>query len=208
MSSIDLHKNITKEVEGVFGNVHKNFTKVFGTDDFYIAGGAIRDFVQGCQDPKDYDIFVTNKDAFIDISRALEKKGYNTSLIRDNSKVFEADGQTDIDLVKVDLDYINQTEPMDTFDLTCCTAQYGPNGFKCHPNFFDDVYDKVIEINNLKLPYYTYKRIAKHIRKGYTVSPQVLVDVMDFAVTEMDKEAKAEAAPVSNNTNSEKSSSL
>jgi hypothetical protein len=50
-----------------------------------------------------------------------------------------------------------------------------------------DNYDE-IKINNLKMPYITYKRIAKHIRKGYTVEDTVLREIMNFAVEEIGKD--------------------
>lgn len=202
MNDYDTMKSQTVEH---FNRVYDNFTKLFGTDDFYIAGGAIRDFVQSFGEPKDYDIFVTNGDTYIDICRKLEQEGYNLELEREHSKVFEKDGDCSFDIIKVDVGFDELV--MDNFDLTCCTAQFGPTGFDHHPNFFKDVQEQVININNLKLPYYTYKRIAKHIMKGYTVTPEVLTKVMDFAVSEMEGEIVANSeAPSSNDPNSEKSS--
>lgn len=197
MNNYDDMKNQTVEH---FNRLFDTFTQLFGTDDFYIAGGTIRDFVQSFQDPKDYDIFVTCEHSFFTIEKSLIKAGYTQKLNRENSTVYEKNGELDIDLIKVEpgLDRL----VMDDFDLTCCTAQFGPTGFDHHPNFFKDVQEQRIELNKLKLPYYTYKRIAKHIRKGYTVEDRVLRDVMEFAVLEMD----ASLAPVSNNPNSEVSS--
>jgi len=188
-----------------FNRLFDTFTQLFGTDDFYIAGGTIRDFVQSFQDPKDYDIFVTCEHSFFTIEKSLLKAGYTQTLNREHSTVYSKDGELDIDLIKVEpgLDRL----VMDDFDLTCCTAQFGPTGFDHHPNFFKDVQEQVIDINKLKLPYYTYKRIAKHILKGYTVTPGVLAKVMEFAVSEMQGEIVANSeAPSSNDPNSEKSS--
>lgn len=186
-----------------FNRVFDNFTKLFGTDDFWIAGGSIRDFVQSFGDPKDYDIFVTCDHSFFTIEESLKKAGYVSTLTRENSMVYEKEGDLAIDLIKVELNPDKLI--IDDFDLTCCAAQFGPDGFSHHSNFFKDVQEQVINLNNLKLPYYTYKRIAKHIRKGYSVEAEVLVRIMDFAVEEMDRESKA---PESNSTESEKSSSL
>lgn len=197
MNNYDEMKNQTVEY---FNKIYDNLTLLFGTDNFYIAGGAIRDFVQSFSEPKDYDIFVTNDYTFFEIENNLKKAGYKPVLNRENSTVYSKDGELDIDLIKVDpgLDKL----VIDGFDLTCCAAQFGPTGFDHHPDFFKDVQEQVIKISNLKLPYYTYKRIAKHIRKGYSVSPDVLMQVMDFAVLEMD----ASIAPMSNNPSSERSS--
>jgi len=196
------YDKIKQETVERFQSIHKNFTKLFGTDDFYIAGGAIRDFVQSCSDPKDYDVFVTCENSYFTINQALEKAGYRVQLTRENSTVYEKEDELDIDVIQVDPG-LDRT-PMDDFDLTCCTAEFGPDGLNHHPDFFKDVQEQLININKLELPYYTYKRIAKHIRKGYSVTPEVLVKVMDYAVEEMSKTQ----APESNDPKSEKSSSL
>lgn len=198
------YEEIRKETEQHFKRIHDNFSKLFGTDDFWIAGGAIRDFVQSCSDPKDYDIFVTSIDTELSIVETLEIAGFEMVVKRDNSSVWEKDGDVAFDVVRVDLE--PNSLVMDDFDLTCCTAQFGPDGFRCHKNFFRDVRLQELYMNNIKLPYYTYKRIAKHILKGYTVKPYVLAKVMDFAVDEM--RDIATEAPRSNSPESEKSSSL
>lgn len=184
-----------------FSAIHSLLSVLFDTSDFWIAGGAIRDYIQSNKELKDYDIFVNNKHSFSTISKSLEKAGYKEQIARENSVIYEKDGESDIDLVRVDT---CGGLVIDGFDLTCCSAQFGPDGFKHHPEFFADNDDKIIKINKLTLPYYTYKRIAKHIRKGYVVSDMVLAEVMEFAVHEMEKEE----APKSNDPKSEGSSGL
>ena len=85
MNNYDEMKNQTVEY---FNKIYDNLTLLFGTDDFYIAGGAIRDFVQSFSEPKDYDIFVTCANSFFVIEQSLEKAGYRTVLNRENSTVF------------------------------------------------------------------------------------------------------------------------
>jgi hypothetical protein len=176
------YDDIKKETVEHFKRIHGNFAKLFNTDDFYIAGGAIRDFVDGFQDPKDYDIFVTSEVEFFNILNKLTENGYKITKERENSKVLDKDGDCRFDIIKVE---VGEFEPMHDFDLVCCTAQFGPFGLNHHANFFKDVIEKEININNFKKPYLTYKRIAKHIRKGFTVEPKVLVDVMNYAVQDL-----------------------
>jgi hypothetical protein len=178
---------IKKQTIEHFEKIYANFTELFGTQDFFIAGGAIRDFAESFGEPKDYDIFVNDIGNFHLIGYKLRNAGYTVQTERKNSALFIKDGDVLFDLIYIDTSNSKESFGqyiINNFDLTCCCAAIGECGLVHHPDFFKDIDDKEIKINKLKLPYHTYKRIAKHIRKGYSVDPSVLVQVMDFAVEE------------------------
>jgi len=179
---VNNYDELKEQTTMYFKEIHGNFANLFNTNHFYIAGGAIRDFVLSCQEPKDYDIFVNSISLYSNIAESLMANGYTMVEERKNSTVFEKENGCVFDVV-----FVEDSSPMDDFDLVCCTAQYGPNGLEHHPDFFKDVINQEININKLKLPYNTFKRIAKHIRKGYTVEPDILVKVMDYAVKETEE---------------------
>lgn len=168
----------------VYCKVMFNLTSdILGTDQFYIAGGAIRDFVENPDEAhkkvKDIDCFFSCSSAWHDACDRLIRDEWFIDKARDHSKVFSKPGKASLDLVLTE-----ERSPQDiikNFDLTCCCAAYGKNGLYMAPDFIKDTQNRVLRINMVKLPYHTIQRIDKFKERGYTISDEEAARVLAYA---------------------------
>ncbi len=151
------------------------------TDKFYIAGGALRDFVEdGSKYPKDIDCFFGNETEFNIAKLSLTAEGFAVVKERTNSVVFEKVGHRTYDLVL--LDYIKcAADIIVDFDFTNCCIAFGAEGIVHTGTFFEDVKARRLVINNVKLPYHTIQRAGKFMNRGYSLSDDAKLDLFNAA---------------------------
>lgn len=123
-----------------------------------VAGGFLRDILQGNYEYSDIDVFVVG-----------EKESRRVQGLVD---LVEVTSPTALCRVK-------------EFDFTCCVAAIGKKGDgswwgKCHPRFFQDCENMEIVMNKgwNKVTTQTVRRLKKFIGRGYLVSDAELVKIM------------------------------
>lgn len=155
-------------------------SKKLDTVNFWIAGGAIRAFVEapGLESlsdgksvamSKDVDCFFNDPNDMEKAKKSLLDQGYRIGKTRKSSYVMEKEGEVEYDLVFNDFAYSGKSIFSD-FDFTNCCVAYGKEGLSFGDTFFDDVQKRKLNINRLKLPYHTIQRAGKFMKNGYDLS--------------------------------------
>lgn len=185
--------NTKKETELYCESLHIKLSEELGTDKFFIAGGAIRWFVENSQVKEndffsssvvplnDIDVFITDPTIWQDAKDKLMESGYIINKERKSSVVFEKAGKKDINLVLLK-NIVVSMQIIEGFDFTNSQAVYGNNELKTSDTFFEDVLDKELKINEIKLPYHSIQRAAKFQKNGYTVSDDVKITLINNAL--------------------------
>lgn len=172
-----MRENVTKFAE----ELHQQSSERLRTDKFYIAGGALRDFVEsGSKYPKDVDCFFQSETEFNIAKLSLKAEGFVVVKERNNSVVFEKVGSRTYDLVL--LDYITcAADIIVDFDFTNCCIAFGKEGLVTTGTFFEDVVSMTLKINNIKLPYHTIQRAGKFMARGYSLSDDIKINLFNTA---------------------------
>lgn len=111
-------------------------------------------------------VFFSNPDDFRTARKSLIEQGYVEGRKRNSSVVMEKLGEVDYDLVFVPMSSNGQSIVSD-FDFTNCCVAYGKEGLVTNEHFFDDVINRKLRLNTVKMPYHTIQRAGKFIKKGY-----------------------------------------
>jgi hypothetical protein len=133
---------------------------------FWFAGGALSDLARGTMF-KDIDVFTPNPALVLERLAECDIKPYYQ--IEGHVANFVIKGHT----VQLVLGYSPSSPDaiIDLFDFTAVCGVYTPDGFTCHPRFWQDNATKRLVINNLPKPLSTLERITKYCRKGFRCCP-------------------------------------
>lgn len=182
---------IKEKTEDFAKRLFDETSEKLGTEKFYIAGGALRSFVETpgldllndgktVAMSKDVDCFFNNAAEYTKSMIKLIKQGYQKSKERRNSVVMEKEGETTYDLVYLEWAFDGKSI-IDDFDFTNCCVAYGKEGLTVGDTFFEDVQSCQLKINNVKIPYHTIQRAGKFIKKGYILSDKDKITLFENA---------------------------
>jgi hypothetical protein len=142
-----------------------------------LAGGAIRDALNGNTEIADYDLFFSN---------SLEAQ--RTALFLEDDLGFECVFKCPLgelttfkkDGMKIQLItkffYGSMEEVIDNFDITACRHVTDGKRIFTQYSSVRDTFDKKINLHRIDFPNATMKRIQKYIQKGFTLTNKA-VDV-------------------------------
>ncbi len=143
-------------------------TQSIPTKNFWVAGGAVRDFFTQRSVETDIDLFFANR---LDFSTVRNHWYWDDldhlfpSVENDNViKIITHQGK--FDLVKKFFETPEKT--VESFDFTVCAAAVDYDNFYYHPDFFMDLASKRLQIVSLPYPIATLARLQRYIKKGYT----------------------------------------
>jgi len=155
-----------------------------------VAGGALRDYFQRRPLESDVDVFFKSMEGLEEGIRSIEaadaEKIYDHSHVRGYLL-----NHRHIQLIKNHF-FDGPEETIDRFDFTVCCAAIDYMGrLAIHPNFFEDLAGRRLEIHNLSNPVSTFARVQKYVEKGFKASHNTLFKIAK-AMQEVDLENPSE----------------
>jgi hypothetical protein len=147
----------------------KPIFEIFSGIDIMISGGSILSILND-EPITDYDIFFRNENDYKKCYELLcNDSEYENIFNGLNGNKFEHKNKTyTFDLV-FSLYFDNKTNLTNHFDFTICQIAVDKYGIEYSNNFEDDFKNKKLQLNNIPVPGSTLKRLAKYIKKGYTI---------------------------------------
>lgn len=166
--SIDVRPHI-KEVLKSFLELNLLNEKV------WLAGGALRDALNGNHDVSDYDVFFSNLSDANAISFLLEidfgfecifkcPAGELTTFKKDGMKIQLITKRT----------YDSMDDAIDTFDITSCRHITDGKIIVTKYSSIRDTFNKKINFHKIEYPYATFKRTQKYIQKGFVLTNKAI----------------------------------
>jgi len=179
-----------------------NFLRILNKTGGVIAGGFVRYLVHGFNFPDDIDIWSFDEYQFNDIHNELVSSGMELINSNDRTNVYKFGWKYSkshgslpclVQLIRP-VDGVRAAEElMDTFDLTICKAFLTAEGdVFVHPLMEEHHREYKLVVEQCRMPLSTIKRIIKYSGKGWNVSTDELVKVMDAWGT-LNAEQKQEA---------------
>lgn len=136
---------------------------------FYVAGGALRDWFDGGKTANDIDLFFSGQADFDNAINTLKGLGGKVIFETPNAIKVSYKGKS-YDLVRAR--WYNQAEDIvNSFDFTVCAIALTkePLSLTCHDDFFIDLTTRRLKINSIPFPIDTLRRLQKYIKKGFTI---------------------------------------
>lgn len=168
--------NLESKLLSVFNVI----ASLLNTRHFTLAGGSIVNIIQEEQ-VNDFDIFIENREAFDRLRARMElEDSYLFYIIthRKNSFQVEIGKGFIIDIVHTTSQ--SAKEIIEDFDFVHCAIAYNPNeGVVSLPNTMECIVAKRLEVNKLKLPVHTLKRVGKYLGRGYSVNGNVIQQISE-----------------------------
>lgn len=155
------------------------FQERTGYNDCFIAGGAIRDCIDG-KEFDDIDFFGSNVNLHLMAEELLKPNSYELVYDSDILQTYKNKKEG----IKVQLilrDYKTMEEAMSMFDFTVCQFAYNGNGanFMCNPEALLHLSNKKLIVHSLPYPYDTLRRLQKYIKKGFSICDGGLKEIGD-----------------------------
>jgi len=150
----------------------------------WLAGGAIRDALNGNYEVSDYDMFFSNKLSSERVALCLEDDyGFECVFKCPNGELttFKKDG-VKIQLV-TKLYYDNMENVIDTFDITACRHITDGKIIVTKYSSIRDTFKKRINLHVIHYPSATMKRIQKYIQKGFVLTNSAVETYIDHIYT-------------------------
>ena len=144
------------------------------TKKVFLAGGALRTFIDPEDEVSDYDIFFYNLDDVEEIKKMLADRGFNLYYKCPENKLFSyIYSEDDSSSFKVQLiceqAYDSPIDCISQFDFGACAAALTHEKFYCYDMFINNVRSKTITMLALPFPLASFKRAAKYAAKGYNI---------------------------------------
>lgn len=144
------------------------------TKKVFLAGGALRTFIDAEDVVSDYDIFFYNLDDVEEIKKMLTDVGYNLYYACPENKLFSyIYSEDESSSIKVQLiceqAYESPIDCISQFDFGACAAALTHEKFYCYDMFINNVRSKTITMLSLPFPLASFKRAAKYAAKGYNI---------------------------------------
>lgn len=145
----------------------KIFSKIDSPANYWVAGGALRDFFSTGYPRRDIDLFFHDQSNFDVIKRELVEYK-KTPIVFENANVLSVSfNDHKLDLVKK---FFNSPEDtISEFDFTVCSAAVTWDTLYYHKDFFIDLASRKLVINSLPFPLSTLQRLQKYIKMGFTI---------------------------------------
>lgn len=172
----------------IFAEQLKPFINVLKKTGGVIAGGAVRFLLKGLNRPDDIDIWSFDELQFNEIHNELLILGMELihSSDRTNIYVFRDFKHTHsklpclVQLIKPVTGVNTPEQLMDTFDIIICKAFLDANGDIFVHRLFDEMHHTmVLHVEHVRMPLSSIKRIVKYCSRGWSISTEELVKVMD-----------------------------
>lgn len=160
-----------------------------------LAGGAVRNFIGGLGDPKDYDYFFTSEDARKTAITSLELAGATVhSRVAAGGVIYNLNGSL-IDITPV-ID--KPRNIMAGFDITANQCYAVRNSVYALESAVEAIQTRTIKLANVHYPTSTLRRIESlGERYGFVIDSVVLDNLKHRASTELVKAAQAQGQAVS-----------
>jgi len=139
------------------------------TDSTFLAGGAVRDMVQGYEPQNDWDLFFTNE---VDCNKYLD------SLVDDGARTIRENPQcvtlsyNDQIIQVIHLQYFDSMDQVLTsFDFTICQFGYEPSTklLYCAPFALWDLARKRLVPTKITFPVSSFRRMIKYVNQGFYI---------------------------------------
>lgn len=150
----------------------------------WLAGGAIRDALNGNTEVADYDMFFSNTLDAQRVQLLLEEDlGFECMFKCPQGELttFKKDGMK-IQLV-TKFFYNSMEEVIDRFDITACRHITDGKVILTKYSSVRDTFNKKINLHTIEFPNATMKRIQKYIQKGFTLTNKAVDKYVDRIYT-------------------------
>lgn len=148
--------------------------QLLDTKKVFLAGGALRTFIDKNDEVCDYDIFFYNLDDVEAIKKMLLDADFNLYYACPENKLFSyIYSEDESSSIKVQLiceqAYESPIDCISQFDFGACAAALTHEKFYCYDMFINNVRSKTITMLSLPFPLASFKRAAKYAAKGYNI---------------------------------------
>lgn len=133
----------------------------------FLAGGALRTFINLDEVVSDYDLFFESEVAAEMTRERLKNLGFELIFECPEGKLFTFAGRGMKIQCICENYYLTARELISSFDFTCCAAAYDGNSLLVHRHFPLAVRQKKLRLLNLTFPVATLGRMMKYEKKGY-----------------------------------------
>ena len=146
------------------------------TDPIFIAGGAIRDYYMHGKVTNDIDLYFQDAHTMSEVKKYLLENG--------GIVTFETKNAIKIKYKELELDLIQRyfnspSECIENFDFTVCSCACDTKNIYAHEFFLNDLAARKLKFNNIVAPSSTMLRIIKYIKKGFDISYQDLLIIIN-----------------------------
>lgn len=147
--------------------------------DCILAGGSLRAIFDKTDLIKDFDLFFTNRQKFVDIDFKLERLGFECVFLcpKGELKTYKKDDMK-IQLI-TKIYYPNVSELLRTFDINACRFATDGEFLYCPIEAIRDVKKKRITLFRVDYPNATFKRMLKYRDKGYKITNESIESFVD-----------------------------
>ncbi len=154
---------------------YNKLKSIIGDTPFWIAGGAITSIMTD-DVINDWDIFTSDWKYVV---RSLNNVG--ATITGENSHIINylhdsIPGKIQI-IKKV---FASPLRTAESIDFTINAAAYDGIALYVHEDFVQDIEDHKINLNVVKYPFSSLKRVVKYAGRGFTPGPQTLVTLVDM----------------------------
>lgn len=157
----------------------------------WLAGGAVRDAVVGGV-PSDYDMFFQTMEEAQRVEEKLRALNAEVIFVCPNGKLttfkyeYGKSGPLKIQVIK-EKTYSNMESLIATFDFTACKFATDGKTVIMNLSSFRDARNKMIRFEHdvsgnpiIEYPTATLKRISKYSKKGYKLTSEAAIDLIDY----------------------------
>jgi hypothetical protein len=160
------------------------FSKVDG--DYWIAGGALRDWVMYRKPMSDIDCWFANQQTF-DAATENAKKVWSLTKETEATINWKTDTGKWVQFIKKTF-YADLQSTIEAFDFTACCIGVDRSGTVMHhQEALADIALKRLAFNAILFPTSTFKRVAKYCEKGFKICPDqqtILLGALKRALAE------------------------
>lgn len=178
--------NVCVDMESGIDKLDKNVVQmIMNIDSLVLAGGAMRSLISN-DEISDYDLFLIDSHHKESIKSNIVKAWENSSEGKIIFKCPQGKLYTFMtkDRVKIQLidkrPYKDCDDLVNSFDFTACSAAWDGQRFYKHRRFAFDVINKRLNINSIQYPVATLKRMGKYQLKGYSLTSQAALDLVEM----------------------------
>lgn len=151
----------------------------------FVAGGAFRSYFLG-QKPEDIDLWFPDAASLLKAQRVLHDRGKAVGLPEGTEKYaesYELPGglfKEPITYQCVSFEFFPTLESvLEQFDFTVCMCGMGWDYLSMHSNYFVDLLENRLVLNQLETPNQFFYRLQKYVNKGFSLPDDEVEKVVD-----------------------------